>query len=410
MVATQGAVDFEEKLRLARAIGLRARDRRRQHDDDASFPEETFAEVRAAGLHTMGVPVEHGGLGLWQRDSYVPYYKILEALAEGDSSVSQMVQITTHATGIVAALGSDQQRAYYMPKVVDDGALMSSVGSEAHFKDKGLEVYKSELKRGSDGKLHLSTRKAFASLAPAAAFWVLWVAVEGEGDFADRLTFVCVPNGTPGARLVDDWDTLGMRSTISQSIEINDLVVPEEWVVGAPGDWMVKDPRTFTLAYTANHLGTAQGAVNFAIDYIREREHLQKDEVTMTAIGDMQCQLFTVRQALYAVAEEWERGEDYDLAELNSMRVLHSAKQVALYVTSRLFDLLGARATSRTYPLEQMLRDVRTFTLHFRDDAYMRIVASADLGKPFVAKGSRSGSSPGQGRAHLHIGNLDAVG
>jgi alkylation response protein AidB-like acyl-CoA dehydrogenase len=408
MVATVPGIDFEEKLRLAREIGLRARNRRRKYDDDASFPEENFAEIRAAGLHTMGVPVEYGGLGLWQRDSFIPYYKILEALAEGDSSTSQLVQIQTHASGIIAALGSPEQKAYYMAKVVDEGALVASVGSEAHLKEKGPEVYKSELRRGEDGKLHLSTRKAFASLAPAAAYWLLWVAVEGEGGFADRLTFACVPNGTPGTRLVDDWDTMGMRSTVSQSIEIKDLVVPDEWIIGAPGDWMTKDPRTFTLAYTANHIGTAQGAVNFAIDYIKEREQLQKDAVTMTAIGDMQCQLFSVRQALYAVAEEWERGVDLDKAELDSMRVLHVAKRVALDVTGRLFDLLGARVTFRIYPLEQALRDVRTFTLHFRDYAYMQIVAGADLGKPFAAKGFRSGSSPGQ--SHLHTGNLDAVG
>ena len=129
MVLTAPSIDFEEKLRLAREIGLRARDRRRKYDEEASFPEENFAEIRAAGLHTMGVPVEYGGLGLWQRDSFVPFYRILEALAEGDSSTSQLVQIQTHASGIIAALGSPEQKAYYMAKVVNEGALVASVGS-----------------------------------------------------------------------------------------------------------------------------------------------------------------------------------------------------------------------------------------------------------------------------------------
>ena len=409
-MVTAERVDWEEKIRIAREIGKRAQQQRRSFDDDAVFPTEVFKEIRAAGLHTMGIPEDRGGLGMWQRNSYKPYYRVLEALAEGDSSVSQMVQITTHASGIACGLGNDSQQAFYTDQVINHGALMSSVGSEAHPGMKTPEVYQSELRREGDGKYHLSTRKAFASLAPAADFWVLWVAMEGEGTFADRLTFAVVPNGTPGTKLVDDWDTLGMRATISQSLEIKDLVVPDEWIVGQPGDWMTKDPRTFTLAYAANHIGTAQGALNFAIDYIKEREYLQKDPVTMTAIGDMSCQLWSVRQALYSAADEWERGEDYDRAELNGMRTLHVAKQAALSVVYRLFDVLGARVTFRAYPLEQALRDIRTFTLHFRDDAYMQIVAGADLGQPFLAKGSRTGSSPGGAKPHLHSGNLDAVG
>jgi alkylation response protein AidB-like acyl-CoA dehydrogenase len=207
---------------------------------------------------------------------------------------------------------------------------------------------------------------------------------------------------------VDDWDVMGMRSTVSWSIEMNDVVVPDEWIIGGPGDWVIKDPRTFTLAYVANHLGTAQGVFDFVCDYIKERPHIASDPVTLVAIGDISSTLEVTRAALYTAARLWEQGDDPDHAELESMRVLHVAKAAALKVANQAFDILGARLGYRVFPLDRALRDIRMFTLHFRDNLYMQTVGSAVLGTPFSAKGARSGSSPG--RDDPHRGNLDAIG
>src|SRR2546426_7708972 len=151
MVAT-AAIDYEAKIEAAREIAAHAKERRRRYDDEASFPEENFAEIRAAGLHTMSVPVEYGGLGLWQGHNYLPYYQILEVLAAADSSTAQLVQIQTHATGIIAGLGSEEQKRYYLGKVVNEGALVSSIGSEANLRETTPQAFASELKRGADSR------------------------------------------------------------------------------------------------------------------------------------------------------------------------------------------------------------------------------------------------------------------
>lgn len=384
-------MNLEDSVRLAVELAERFRQRQRYYDDSASFPEENFAELRAAGLHAMTVPEEYGGLGLWWGKRFAPYYQILEALARGDSSTAQLLQVHSHATGVIAGLGSHEQKQHYLGKVVKEGALIASVGSEALLTKSGPEVYEAELKRAPGG-YRLTCAKAFASLGPAAAFYLLWVAVEGEGPYGERMSFAVVPRETPGIQLVNDWDTMGMRSTVSWSLRANDIFVPPEWVIGNPGDWARKDLRTFTLAYTANHLGTAQGAFDFICDYARQRPYLARDPVVQTTLGDMSSWLAGTRAALYAAAREWEEG-DPDRAELDSIRALHLAKQTALMITNRGFDVCGARASFRVYPLEQALRDVRTFTLHFRDEFYMQIVARAELGEPFRAKAADTGST-----------------
>jgi alkylation response protein AidB-like acyl-CoA dehydrogenase len=102
--------------------------------------------------------------------------------------------------------------------------------------------------------------------------------------------------------------------------------------------------------------------------------------------------LFAARAAMSVAAGLWEAG-DHDTAELESVRTLHLAKRVAIDISQRAFDVCGARATFRTYPLERILRDVRTFSLHFRDEHYMQQVGQAMLDGTFRAKGYAGAST-----------------
>jgi alkylation response protein AidB-like acyl-CoA dehydrogenase len=338
----------------------------------------------------MTVPESHGGLGFWRMGGrFVPYYRVIETIARADSSTAQLLQVHCHATGMIAGLGNDAQRDFYMSEVVRDGRLIASCGSEAALGSTESGA-KAELARAGDD-YRLNARKAFASLAPAADYLNIWAAVEGDGPFHSRMVLVAVPRGIPGLELIDDWDTLGMRPTVSWSLQLTDVQVKPEWIIGQPGDWALRDPRTFTLAFAANHLGAAQAAYDFTRDYAAARPALAGSEIVQARLGDLSSKLYALRQAVYAAAAHWERGDTVNQAELDSIRALHLAKQVALEVTSEAYDICGARAAFNVYPLNQYLRDVRAFTLHFRDDAYMALLGRAELGQQFNAKAERYG-------------------
>jgi alkylation response protein AidB-like acyl-CoA dehydrogenase len=375
---------------LARHFARRLPD----YDASAAFPKENFDELREAGLHAMTVPTRYGGLGFWQAGGrFATYYQVLETIARADSSTAQLLQVHCHATGMIAGMGSPAQRDFYLTEVASKGKLIASIGSEAQLRATEMEVYRAELVRHGD-RYCLNARKAFASLAGAADYFNIWTAAEGDGGFADRMVVATVPRGTLGLELIDDWDTLGMRPTTSWSMVLTNVDVSPEWVIGEPGDWVRRDQRTFTLAYAANHLGAAQGAFDFACSYVGERPHLAKSEVIQSKIGDLSSKLYMVRCGLYAAANRWERGDDPNAAELDGIRVLHLAKRLAIEVTSDAYDLCGARAAYNLYPLNQALRDVRSFTLHFRDELYTAQVGRAELGVPFTVKGDESGSTP----------------
>ena len=137
------------------------------------------------------------------------------------------------------------------------------------------------------GGYRLTARKGFASVAATAKYLMVWCAVEGDTPYAHRMLFAVVDVDWDGVELLDDWQMLGMRSTISCGVRFTDVFVPDDHVVGTPGGWVTGDPRTFSCGYAANHLGSAQAAFDFLAEYIAERPDLRDSESVRVKLGQM---------------------------------------------------------------------------------------------------------------------------
>jgi alkylation response protein AidB-like acyl-CoA dehydrogenase len=132
--------------------------------------------------------------------------------------------------------------------------------------------------------------------------------------------------------------------------------------------------------------------MRFTTDWVRERPGLAASEITRATLGRMSSELYAARSALWASADLWDAGEP-DRAELESIRTLHLGKRLALELTQTAFDVCGARAAFRDLELERLYRDVRTFSLHYRDEQYMVALGQAMLDRKFHAKGYAGAST-----------------
>ena len=379
-------------LAAVEELGPVWRQRMAENDRTSTFPYENLSEAKDVGLHRLTVPTEYGGFGYWLPGNFSGLYRLLERMAYWDTNTAQLLQVHNHAAGIIGFHSTPAQRDRYMPQIVD-GAYLASLGSEAHLYENGAEALASELTAVAGG-YRLTTRKAFASVAAIARYLIVWCAVEGDGAYASRMVFAVVPTDAPGVTLLDDWHMLGMRSTVSCSVAFENVFVPADEVVGEPGGWINNDPRTFSCGYAANHLGTAQGAFDFIAGYVASRDDLSSSEAVKVRVGRMDAQLFAARSALRSTAARLDRGDDPDECEADAIRTMHLAKNAVLDIPYQGFDIVGARAAHERYPLGQMMRDARTFTLHFRDDLYVQRLADMAMGKGFSAKKARSGSTP----------------
>lgn len=374
----------ERLLDLTREVSAPFAARSLDYDRRAAFPEENFREIKAAGLHTLTVPKRYGGHGLWQEGNYLAYYLVLTEMARHCSSTAQLLQVHSHGVGIVVGNGTPAQLDRYMPGVVEEGHLYASCGSEASVRTSGPEKFDSVLKR-SGADYVLNGFKGFASVAPAADRYVIWALPEGQAKMDEGMVFAVLPKDRAGIRLEDNWDTLGMRPTVSWNIHLDNVAVAADEIVGEPGDWVQKDPRTFTLGFACNHLGQAKAVYAYVMEYLNRRPDLRAGQVAMAQFGEAEARIGAAETLLYRASWLWERGV-YDEAERLSMQVLYLAKQAGLDFATRAFDICGARATFSDNLLNLYYRDLRTFTLHFREDRLLQMLASAALGDEFHSK------------------------
>jgi len=375
--------EHQRLVELAKEVSRGFAEKTAAHDEDASFPSENFDALREAGLLKLTVPEAHGGHGLWWDKRYAPFYAVLEAIARNCSVTAQMLQVHSHAVGMVALLGSDIGR--YMEPVVEEGALFASVGSEASVRADQPAGFDTLLSPAGDGNFSLSGFKGFATLAPVARILLIWALQPGAASTREGMTFVALPSDRPGIELIDNWDTFGMRPTVSWALRLKDVLVKPEEIIGAPGDWVSKDPRTFTLGYASNHTGQAQAVYDFVLDYASKYGGLDKNPVVQIFLAEAGCRISAARALVRHAAGLWEEG-DFDNAELESMRAMHLAKEAANWISQQAFDICGARSTHKSYPLERLYRDIRTFTLHFRSESNLFMLADAALGRPFHSK------------------------
>ncbi len=375
------AETHEKRLETIQGLSQSFRARASEADRHSTFPAENFADLRAHGLLALTAPERLGGLGLWAEGAFTPFYELLEALSWADTSTAQLLQVHSHALGFLSRHGTPAQHERFLAPIVAEGQLVASVGSETAPSGNQPGVYASELVAdGSDWRL--TCTKYFASLAPAADWFLLWVAVPGSEPYPDRTVTVLVPRDAPEVTLVDDWDVMGMRPTVSWGVRVADLPVSAEQVIGSPGAWVRDDPRTFTLAFAANHTGLARAALDFAIEWVRNRAYLADSDLVQAALGTLAAQVQGAHSAVLAAARTWDEGR-WGRAEAESLMAVHLAKRAALDATRQAFDICGARTSFRSFPLEAWYRDARTLTLHVRDDVQVR-----ELGRSLLRDGS----------------------
>ena len=240
----------QELLDRAKALAPALAAKARHFDESAQFPEENFAILRDAGFLKLTVPATYGGYGLWADDRYLAFYLILETLAASCSSTAQLLQVHCHCASNIAALADAGQRERILKDIVENGALVGSAGN-----------FRAQITDGSaalvpvEGGFRFSARTFFGSLSARADYLLAFAAAPGANSFGE-VVVLCIPRNTPGVTVTDTWsDVMGMRATVSWSTTFDHIFVPWSQVIGEPGDF-IRDPRGWTLAYSANFLGT----------------------------------------------------------------------------------------------------------------------------------------------------------
>ena len=225
-------------IEKARRFGRRTlAPRAAQHDRDASFPIENFRDLHKEGLLAICVPKDAGGAGA----GFAAYCMAAAELGRycGATALSWNMHVcSTLWTGALAddlqmsaaeRAEHDRRRRLHYRRIVAEGALYSQPFSEGGAAAAGAAAFGTEA-NPVDGGFRLNGKKIFASLSGAADYYGVLCTERAAGDTASRRNtlYLAVPATAKGVSVVGDWDPLGMRATVSRTLLLQDVFVPEE--------------------------------------------------------------------------------------------------------------------------------------------------------------------------------------
>ena len=267
-------------------------------DEEARFPTENYKDLADSGLLALSVPKEYGGIGA---DS-LTYVSVLSKISKGCASTGLTFNMHSAIVDFLVQIASKEQMDRYFRAVTEDAAIFSSITSEpgSSFRDK-LAV-RTSIRKDGDG-YRLNGKKHFCSLSTGATHYFTWSLLDGSKDITNGLLNVMIPADRPGIEIIDDWDTIGMRGTVSNSMDFKDVEVRPDEVIGAPGSILGKDMSIWSLGYTAVYIGIAEAAYEFCIDYAKTTKFrgmentLAHSDRIQRQIGEMAMLIENARRA-----------------------------------------------------------------------------------------------------------------
>ncbi len=368
--ATNRSTTREDLFARAEDISTDLSRRAAELDRDGRPPLAEIVKLKNAGLLNALHDQKIGGGGL----DWVDGLRLVRILARGESSIGQLLGYHfVNSQYIYWAL--EEARAHALG--TETVAKNLYWGAAVNPRDPGLV-----LTRRGNGYV-LNGRKSFSTAAHVSDY------INANATLDDKIVGFAVPTNRPGYQANDDWDNFGQRLSDSGSVEFHDFPVYEEDFVGAPAAPDAAPPvlSTFNtpliqLVFVNFYLGSAEGALQAAVDYVRTTtrpwvtsgvERAADDPYILERVGEFTAALkasaaladvaaATVQAGLakgHAVTAR-ERGEA--AAEAYAAKV--HATHVSLDITSRVFELTGARSTAEKYRFDRFWRNVRTHTLH----------------------------------------------
>ena len=369
-----------ELIALASQLGReRFAPRAARWDRDASFPVENFADLRDAGLLGICVPREHGGLGA----DFPTYVMVAAELGRhcGSTALSYNMHVCStmwsgfiaDALDMTAAQRADHERirAIHYARVTRDGRIYSQPFSEGGAAAAGKAPWGTRARR-VDGGYRVSGRKIFASLSGAAHYYGVLCTLEGPdggGTLRDSM-YLAVPADASGVTITGEWDPLGMRGTVSRTLVLDDVAVPDEARLMPEGlYWQAaaRYPHMFaTLSPT--YMGIAQAAYDFTVSYLRgevpgmppvKRRMYPTKQI---AVAQMRVMLEQTRALFLATAREARIDPDRD-ARMRLYASHYTIMENANAMCALAVRTCGGQSMLKSLPLERLYRDSRCGSL-----------------------------------------------
>lgn len=335
-----------------------------QRDKEGGAAKRERDLIRESGLLNLAIPREHGGAGA----DWIEIFDVVRRMAAVDGSLAHLFAF--HHLMVVTPLfiGTAEQAR----------RAMEATAREPHFWGNAVNPKDPRLRLRREGERYrLDGAKTFCSGANDSDMLIV-SAIDDE----QKLKIPMVPTKRDGIQIHDDWDNIGQRQTDSGSATFENVAVREDELLVSPGPlgspFAALRPCLVQLILAVIYSGLARGALDEAVAYVRGlpadgAARIGSDPYILHTAGELWTQVAgaeaLVDRAVRAFQHGWTQRNAITPQERGAIAIDASAAKTAsgraaLDVGSRIFDIMGARATTASARLDRFWRNARTHTLH----------------------------------------------
>ena len=341
-------------------------------DEKSEFPQAAYEALVKADLHALHVPEEFGGAGA----DALAICIVIEEVARACGSSSLIPAVNKLGSMAILLKGTQEQKQRWLPRLASGEAMWSYALSES---EAGSDTASMKTRAVRDGDSWvLNGAKRWITNAGVSEFYTVFANCDpskgGKG-----VTAFLVEKSDPGVSFGAPERKLGIKGSPTREVYLDNVRVGDDRMIGEMGEGLkialgTLDHTRITIA--AQAVGIAQGALDAAKDYIKERKQFGKAIAEFQGIqfmiADMAMQVEAARQLTYRAAAASERN-DPDLTFLGAASKCF-ASDVAMQVTTDAVQLLGGYGYTRDYPVERMMRDAKITQIYEGTNQIQRMV------------------------------------
>ncbi|UTR12240.1 acyl-CoA dehydrogenase [Evansella sp. LMS18] len=346
-------------------------------EEENEFPYELVKEMGELGL--MGIPVseEYGGAGM----DYASYILAINELSRVSPALGVILSVhTSVGTFPILDFGTEEQKQKYVPKLASGEYIGAFALTEPGAGSDAAGMKTTAVKKGDHYILNGS--KIFITNGGAAHTYIVFAKTDPEAGGKGVSAFI-VEKDTPGFSVGAKEKKMGLHGSNTVSISFDDAEVPVENLLGKEGEGFkiaLSNLNAGRIGIAAQSLGIAEGALQAAVEYAKERKQFGKPIGTHQGISfklaDMATKAEAARLLTYQAADMKQRG--VPCGKEASMAKMF-ASNAAMEVSTEAIQVFGGYGYTTEYPAERFFRDAKVTQIYEGTNEIQRIVISKHL-------------------------------
>jgi butyryl-CoA dehydrogenase len=348
------------------------------HDEKKHFPYQNIKRMADLGLMGMNIPIEYGGSEV----GVIAYSLAITEIAKGCASHAVTTSVTNMVAEVICEFGQDEIKRKHLPKLCNGEYPAGSFAlTEPHAGSDAANIRTSAVRRNDT--YILNGTKAFITSGEVSGVTVVWAVTERNSKKGKGISAFVVEKGTPGFKVGKAEEKMGHRASLLNELIFEDCVIPANCLLGKESEgfriaMMELDGGRIGIGSLAVGVGFA--AIDFATQYVKEREAFGKPLSSFEAIQWMIADSYTELEAaqLLILRAAYLKENKIPFRKEASMAKLF-ATETARNVAIRAIQMLGGYGYTKDYPVERYLRDIIGTTLYEGTSEVQRIVISREI-------------------------------